>query len=88
MERKRVNFYRAMGPNYDKINNMKKIWVHKANSFREAEKFDREYYFHLGVSKRIEIMQLLREMYLKINKRAGNENRKRLRRVITFVQQK
>ena len=68
---------------------MKKIWVHKARSFKDAEEFDREYYMSLSASERLSDMQLLREIYLKIRKRhKKNENRKGLRRVITVIQQK
>ena len=65
---------------------MKKIWVNKANSFRDAERFDRNYYFAMGASKRLETMQLLRETYYKIKKRPLYESRKGLRRVIKIIQ--
>lgn len=65
---------------------MKKIWINKANSFKEAERFDKEYYLALGASKRLETMQRLREIYFKIKKGLKNENRERLRRVIKIIQ--
>ena len=65
---------------------MKKIWINKANSFKEAERFDKEYYLSLSVSKRFETMQLLREIYFKIKKGFKNENRERLRRFIKIIQ--
>ena len=65
---------------------MKKIWINRASSFRDAEKFEKENYLAMGASKRIEEMQLLREMYYKIKKRRGYEGRKRLRRVIRIIQ--
>ncbi|MDP3789113.1 MAG: hypothetical protein Q8R48_01780 [Candidatus Omnitrophota bacterium] len=65
---------------------MKKIWINKASSFREAEKFDKEYYLAMGASKRLEEMQRLREIYYKIKKRHGYEGGKRFRRIIRIVQ--
>ena len=63
---------------------MKKIWVNKANSFKEAEAFDSAYYMKMSKAERISTMQFLREEYRKI-KAPRNENRKRLRRVIKIV---
>ncbi|MBU4377297.1 MAG: hypothetical protein KKD29_07515 [Candidatus Omnitrophica bacterium] len=65
---------------------MKKIWINKASSFRDAERFDRDYYLAMGASKRLEEMQLLREIYYKIKKRGSYEGRKRFRRVIKIIQ--
>ena len=47
---------------------MKKIWVNKANSFKEAEEFDRRYYSQMGARERLETMQFLRETYDKFKK--------------------
>lgn len=61
---------------------MKKIWVNKANSFKEAEEFDNNYYLSMSASERLEIMQELRDIYYKIK----NESRKRLSRFIKIIQ--
>ena len=65
---------------------MKSIWVHKANSFKEAGYFDKNYYLNMSKSKRLEIVQLLREQYFKLKKQAINGNTKRLRRSIKIIQ--
>jgi len=64
---------------------MKKIWLHKTNSFKEAEEFDAAYYMKMSKAERISTMQLLRENYYKL-KAPRNENGKRLRRVIKIIQ--
>ena len=64
---------------------MKKVWIKKANSFKEADKFNVEYNASMLPGDRIEAMQLLREICFKI-KSKKNENRKRLRRVIKVIQ--
>ena len=69
---------------------MKKIWVNVAHSFKEAEEFDREYYFQMSPQERLDIMQQLRTMqdqfFVKgIKKRHGY--RKRLQRVVKITQQ-
>lgn len=66
---------------------MKKIWVHKTNSFKSAEEFDEEYYFNMNSTQRLETMQFLREIYFKFNKNRKNEDRKGLRRAIKVIQQ-
>jgi len=63
---------------------MKKIWVNKAKSFKEAEEFDRKYYLAMSRIERLETMQFLREIYYKIKGSKG-EGRKRLRRVIRVI---
>lgn len=65
---------------------MKNIWIHKTDLFKKAEGFDEEYYIRMPSSKRLEIVQLLREQYLKLKKRVNYESRKRLRRSIRIVQ--
>lgn len=65
---------------------MKKVWVNKTGSFKDAEKFDRDYYFNMSASARLETIQLLREMYFKIKKGYIHESGKRLRRVIRVIQ--
>lgn len=64
---------------------MKKIWINKARSFKDAEKFDIHYYMEMPAAKRLETIQLLREIYGKMKKGRGNESRKGLRRVITII---
>ena len=64
---------------------MKKIWVNKARSFKDAEKFDSNYYAAMSRTERLETMQFLRETYHKI-KNLKNESRKRLRRVVKVIQ--
>ena len=64
---------------------MKKIWIHKSDSFEEAEKFDRDYYLNIDAKKRLETIQRLRETYFNNKKGIKGENRKRLRRVIKIV---
>ncbi|MBL7084955.1 MAG: hypothetical protein ISS43_02465 [Candidatus Omnitrophica bacterium] len=64
---------------------MKKIWVNKATSFKAAKQFDDNYYLAISGIKRIETMQILREMHFKI-KGFKNAGRKRLRRVIKVIQ--
>ena len=62
---------------------MKKVWVHKAKSFEEAERFDRRYYREMSAKERVETVDLLRRMTRKFGKIHGG---KRLRRVIRIVQ--
>lgn len=64
---------------------MKKVWINKAKSFREADNFDVKYYMKMSSSERVDTMQTLREIYLKF-KAHKNENGKRLRRVIKIIQ--
>jgi hypothetical protein len=44
----------------------KKIWVHKTNSFAEAQEFEDLYYLSLTPTKRLETVQFLREEYKKL----------------------
>ncbi|MEI6634415.1 MAG: hypothetical protein WCP22_11460 [Chlamydiota bacterium] len=66
---------------------MKKIWVHKAKSFADAAKFDRLYYAGLSPEARLDIVQMLREEHFKIHRALPYENGKRLRRVLTIIEQ-
>ena len=68
----------------DIIKYMKKIWMHKSNSFKEAAKFDSAYYMKMSKAERIGTMQLLREIYWKL-KGSKDESGKRLRRVIKVI---
>lgn len=67
---------------------MKKIWINKSNSFKEAEKFDENYYRQMTATQRLEIMQFLRELNFKLKSEKRDESRKRLRRFIRIIQQK
>lgn len=64
---------------------MKRRWVKKTKSFKEAEKFERDYYFLMSGTERLENMQFLRELYRKF-KQGKNENRKGLRGFIKVIQ--
>ncbi len=66
---------------------MKKIWVKKTKSFKSAERFDIEYYLKMSPAQRLELMQILREMYNKIKFPKINEGRKGLRRSVKIIQQ-
>ena len=68
---------------------MKKIWIHKPGSFREAEKFEVDYYLAMTPSERLGTVQLLREEYFKIRGKtrgAKGGNSERLRRVVRVIQ--
>jgi len=67
---------------------MKKIWINKSNSFKEAEKFDENYYRQMTATQRLEIMQFLRELNFKLKSEKRDESGKRLRRFIRIIQQK
>ena len=67
---------------------MKQIWVNIADSYKQAEDFDMKYYGLLSPQERLEIVQFLRESYLKIDRRLKDADRKRLRRIVKIVQQK
>lgn len=64
---------------------MKKVWIHKSNSFKEADNFDEKYYSNMNGVKRLEIVQFLREAYFKIKGQGGYEGRKRLRRSFKII---
>ena len=61
---------------------MKRIWINKANSFKEAEEFDRNYYAQMTPEERLSIVQELREMYFKFAKVRS----RRLQRVIKIIE--
>ncbi len=63
---------------------MKKIWMHRANSFKEAADFESDYYMNMTGAERLNTMQFLRETYLKLKAR-GHGNGKGLRRVIKII---
>ncbi len=58
------------------------VWVNKAESFADAERFDSEYYENQTAERRLDTMQFLRDQYCKRNKKAGDAQRKGLRRFI------
>lgn len=62
-----------------------KIWVNKAKSFEEAEKFNDAYYRSMTPEERLSIVQICREEY---HAKIKHEDRKRFRRVFRVVQQK
>lgn len=61
--------------------------MHRAKSFEEADAFDKRYYRQMSPEKRLEAVQFLREMAARFQRRQKRANRKRLRRVITIIQQ-
>ena len=65
---------------------VKKIWMHKADSFEKAKDFEVKYYSTLSSSERIDIVQFLREQYFKLKGRLKDESRKRLRSSLKIVQ--
>ena len=66
---------------------MKRIWVNKAGSLEEADKFEAEYYKGLSSEVRVETVQLLREMHFKTKGLKFCGNGKRLRRVLVVIKQ-
>ena len=70
---------------------MKKIWINKPKSFKEAEDFNRKYYAQMTPEERLSIMQELREIYPKFsrkNQKRSNthEIRRRLQRIVKIIQ--
>ncbi len=68
------------------IRKMKKIWVHKARNFKDAERFEDCYYMEKPPSERLSDIQLCRESFFQL-KGLKNASRKGLRRVIRVIQQ-
>ena len=66
---------------------VKKVWLNKAASFDEAQKFDRNYYSRLSGADRIEMVQALREAYFKSKGMTLGEDGKRLRRFFRVIKQ-
>jgi hypothetical protein len=64
---------------------MKRIWINKAGSFKEAQDFDIAYYLSLSSVERLEGVQILREEYFKSNGLEFREDGKRLRRVFRVI---
>ena len=46
---------------------MKKIWVHKAKSFKEAEEWDRKFWRRVGAQARFAAAYQILKDYMKIN---------------------
>lgn len=66
---------------------MKKIWIHKARSFKEAAAFDRRYYAALSGNERLAIVQFLRESFYKLEQGKRREKKRaRFRRSIKIIQ--
>ena len=68
---------------------MKKIWIHKAKSFKEAEIFEDSYYSSMSIAEKLNCMQYLREIYYNfgvIGRKARNASRKGLQRIIRVIQ--
>jgi len=67
---------------------MKKIWINRSGSFKEAEKFEARYYQSLTPKERLEIMQELREAYRKLKGNERHERRAGLRRTVKIIKRK
>lgn len=61
------------------------IWINRAKSFEEAERFNARYYLAMTPEERLEIVQICREEY---HGKIRHEDRERFRRVVRIVQQK
>lgn len=66
---------------------MKKIWLKRFNSFEQAGKADDLYYLNMSPAERLDIMQFLREIYIKLRKGKSHESGQRLRRAVKIFQQ-
>ena len=66
---------------------MKRIWVNKAGSFEEADKFEDEHYGGLSGEIRVETVQMLRQMHFKSTGLEFGEDGKRLRSVLSLIKQ-
>jgi len=64
----------------------KTVWLNKAISFEEAEKFDAAYYRRLSAKERVEAIQHLREAHFKSTGMSIGENGNRLRRVVRIIE--
>ncbi len=65
----------------------REIWINKATSFDEAQKFETAYYLNLSGAERVETVQILREAHFNSNGLFRRENGKRLRRVLRVIKQ-
>ena len=66
---------------------MKKKWIKKFTSFKQADKADMEYYLKMNPGERLASMQFLIETYRKLKGEKQDEINGRLRRVIRVIQQ-
>jgi len=66
---------------------MKKVWINRAKSFKNAQDFDSAYYLSLSSTDRVETVQILREEYFKSHGLKFREDGKRLRRVFRVIKQ-
>ena len=55
---------------------IKKIWIHRARSFKEAEEFDHSYYRAMSWQEKLDTVQFLREIYYKIKRNLSREKKK------------
>ena len=55
---------------------IKKIWIHRARSFKEAEEFDHSYYRAMSWQEKLDTVQFLRELYYKIKMNLSREKKK------------
>jgi hypothetical protein len=62
---------------------MKKIWVHKAKSFEDAERFDRWFWRQAGAAARFSAMWSMVSDYLKMQGKSGVQPR--LRRSVQSI---
>jgi len=63
---------------------MKKVWVHKSNSFKEAEEFDRKFWARAGSHARfVAAWQMIKE-FLKM--KGKDERLLRLRRSVQNIE--
>ncbi len=63
---------------------MEKVWVHKAKSFEEAERWDRWFWRRAGAAARFEATWEMVEEFLKMRGKSGVQPR--LRRTVQHVQ--
>jgi len=63
----------------------KRIWVFRASSFDTANRFDDAYYLRMTPIERLEIVQMLREVWKKLGGKGAG--RKGLRRSVKIIQQ-
>ncbi len=54
---------------------MKKVWVHKARSFEEAERFDVRFWQRAGAAKRFEAAWAMVGEFLKMRGKSGEQLR-------------
>ncbi|MFA6549086.1 MAG: hypothetical protein WCT39_04060 [Candidatus Margulisiibacteriota bacterium] len=66
---------------------MKKLWIKKFSSFKEAEKADQQDYSNLSPAERLDIIQFLRESYFRAKGMFTHDGRSRLRRSVKILQQ-